>query len=299
MVNNNKKISVIICTYNRAEILKECLDSLLNSSFDQKAFEIIVIDNNSTDLTKKVVKEHIIPDDVLRYCLEKKQGLSFARNRGWKEAKGLWVCYLDDDSYIGENFFQKIIETIERNEFDIFGGVYLPWYKYGKPKWYLDDYASNYKKNHNLGALAFNEFVDGGIMIVRRSVFKDIGGFSKEFGMNGENIGYGEEIDFQIRAREGGKNVGFNPEIIIFHLVPKYKLRINWFVKSNYYNGKQSRFFLKTKKQYFKKNREIFDSKNVLENDSRNIFWQNYLVKVLSLLAYNIGRTISLFGRKN
>jgi glycosyltransferase involved in cell wall biosynthesis len=89
-------LSVVICTYNRAELLERALNSLLNSPREaSESWELLVIDNNSTDMTKEVVSSY-----EARYILEPNQGIAYARNRGYMEAKGTYVAYIDDDAYV-------------------------------------------------------------------------------------------------------------------------------------------------------------------------------------------------------
>lgn len=86
MIKN--KISVVICTYNRAEILKKCLEYLKKQTIEKAYYEVFIIDNNSADYTKEESEYLIKQNSIFYYYFEKVQELSFARNRGWKEAKG-------------------------------------------------------------------------------------------------------------------------------------------------------------------------------------------------------------------
>ncbi|MGD8380729.1 MAG: glycosyltransferase, partial [Syntrophobacterales bacterium] len=92
------KISVIVCTYNRAELLGGTLRTLCHQTLDTSEYEVIVVDNNSTDNTREVVDEFCRRSSNVRYCFEPQQGLSHARNQGLQEAKGKYVAYIDDDA---------------------------------------------------------------------------------------------------------------------------------------------------------------------------------------------------------
>ena len=96
-------ISTIICTYNRADVLKICLEKITLQEADPAIFEVIIIDNNSNDHTADIVKTFIsnyTGQISFHYFLEKKQGLSAARNRGLKESTGMYINYIDDDAMI-------------------------------------------------------------------------------------------------------------------------------------------------------------------------------------------------------
>ena len=94
-------ISIVICTYNRQDYLPKCLMHLKNQNCRSEDFEIILINNNSTDQTEQIcqgfLKEN--PDLNVNYFVEINPGLSFARNRGIKEAKGSIICFIDDDGF--------------------------------------------------------------------------------------------------------------------------------------------------------------------------------------------------------
>ncbi len=136
-------ISVVVCTFNLSKLLETCLESLETKTADKSLFQIMAVDNNSCDNTQEIVKEFACQLPNIRVFLEKKQGLSHARNRGWQEAKAKWVAYIDDDAKASPNWTERALNIIDNNNFDAFGGVYLPWYRDGKPKWYLDEYGSN------------------------------------------------------------------------------------------------------------------------------------------------------------
>ena len=108
-------ISFIICTYNREKYIYECLSRLAKNT-EQKGWEIVLVNNNSTDQTaaecERFVKDH--KPTNYRYFIEKQQGLSFARNRGVAEAKGEWLVFLDDDAMVGEDYIANLQAHIKQ-----------------------------------------------------------------------------------------------------------------------------------------------------------------------------------------
>ena len=95
------KISVVVCTYNRDVYLIRCLENLKNQDFNKREFEIIIIDNNSTDNTKTICLNFIEQNPELNiiYFLEEKVGLSHARNTGISKSSGLIISFIDDDGF--------------------------------------------------------------------------------------------------------------------------------------------------------------------------------------------------------
>lgn len=229
------EVSVVICTYNRAQLLAECLESLCHQTVPIDDVDIIVVDNNSTDETRAVVESFQDRLLRLRYVFEKKQGLSHARNRGYSEATTEWVAYLDDDAKAHPDYIESILKAIREHRFDCIGGLFLPWYKFGKPKWYKDSYGSNVEKLSNPED---RRFAPGGNMIIRKDILVEMGGFSDYVGMSGEKVSYGEETRLQLAMRTKGYSYGLDERIRIDHLVARYKLSPWWFTKSAYSVGK-------------------------------------------------------------
>lgn len=225
------KLSICICTYNRLEFLNTCVDSVLKQINGLEEVELIIINNNSTDETESYCQNLALDNKNIRCFLEKNQGLSHARNRAKKEYHGEWLAFLDDDAYASSDWVNNILNVIENNNFDIFGGPYDPWYKDGKESWYKDIYGSNrmwlpFNKTTRL----LDKSVSGGNMIINRNVLEKLS-FDIDKGMNGYNRSYGEETYFQSKAKDLGFKVYFVPDILIFHFVPKSKQCIEYFIE--------------------------------------------------------------------
>lgn len=236
MQHNEPSVSVVVCTYNRAQILAACLQSLTLQTANPNSFEVIIVDNNSNDNTEDICAPFIWNNANFRYVHEPQQGLSHARNRGYREARTEWICYIDDDAKAFQNYVERLIYVIANYDFDCFGGIFLPWYKYGKPEWYKDEYATKPMERDGTGTLT-SGYVSGGVMAIKRSALEKLGGFSTNIGMSGEKISYGEEVLVQLRMREDGMIIGFDPELRVYHLVNRPKLKLGWFMRSSYANG--------------------------------------------------------------
>ena len=224
------KLSIAICTYNRSELLRYCLQSLCEQDTDMSEVEVLVINNNSSDDTIEVASEFKDKLNNLKIVTETKQGLSHARNRGYVESSAEWVCYLDDDGKAHTNMVTESFKAIDHSNYSCFGGVYLPWYKYGQPKWFKDKYGSNKKPFDKDTVLTGDSHLSGGIFFVKRELLEELGGFSTDLGMTGNKVAYGEETELQLRIRNKGLDTVYVPSIKIDHLVPKYKLNVEWFL---------------------------------------------------------------------
>lgn len=227
-------ISVVICTYNRSNILSICLESFLSVASD-KFKELIVVDNNSNDTTHQVVQNYQKNISVLKYVKEKQVGLSFARNTGWEIASGDWVVYLDDDTKVESNFISRIANTIEENNFDCIGGTFEPYYLNVKPSWIPDYFGKRSLISEKVKIINNpSEFAIGLIMAIRKSRLRELKGFDTQLGMNGYMLRYGEETDLQKRMMSKGYKIGFDPNWFVYHLVPSYKQSLRWILKSTF-----------------------------------------------------------------
>lgn len=239
---DNPMVSVLICTYNRADVLRHCLDSLVRQAASEEQFEVIVVDNNSTDDTAALVQEYTGQYAHFHYILETDQGLSYARNRAYRAAHAPWLLYLDDDARAEADLVSAALELTRDYPYDIYGGVVLPWYLHARPKWFRDHYAekdwSGLRKvtpQSQPGAYA-----KGCLMMIRKEWLDRYGDFSVDLGMTGNTVAYGEETELQQRLRAHGARLAFAPQMVIHHLVAPYKMQLDWFFRSAFALGRDN-----------------------------------------------------------
>lgn len=116
-------ISVITPTYNRADFLKETIESVLNQDYEN--IEHLIVDDGSTDKTRELIREYE-PNRKVRYFFQQNSGQSVARNKGLNEAKGDYICFLDSDDYFLPGKLKKQIEAFEQNPtVDLVYGDYI------------------------------------------------------------------------------------------------------------------------------------------------------------------------------
>lgn len=223
------KLSFIICTFNRSKILKECIDSILKDikQVNKKEFEILIIDNNSSDDTNFVSSELIKKNKNITYYLEERIGLSNARNRGILEAKGDILIFLDDDTIVNEGYCNAVISLFKNKDIICAGGRIIPVWNCEKPKWFQDSFASiigetNYGEKTRV--MKKNEDLLGGNMIFRKEVFEKIGLFNCELGLKGEKLCLGEENDICEKIRNSGELIFYIADAKVGHKVHKEKV---------------------------------------------------------------------------
>lgn len=210
-------ISIIICTYNRFSLLKETIESLLNILQGKNDWEILIIDNNSSDGTS-AIKDNCIEYTSVKYFLETSQGLSNARNRGIKEAKGDILVFFDDDIDIDHNYFTILNKLFEDDSINIVGGKVLP-YKVDIPSWLPPKF--NYLVSvFDLGDdIKYVDKVMGANYAMRRNVADQVGLYNPDLGRNGTLLFGGEEVDYLKRAANIGFKTLYHPELVVFHKI--------------------------------------------------------------------------------
>lgn len=233
-------VSVVLCTYNRADLLPGCLESLAAQTADKGAFEIIVVDNNCTDATPEMAASFARREPNVRVVGEAAQGLSHARNRGWREARGVYVAYIDDDARAEPDWVQGALAVIDAARPDIFGGPIYPFYLTGKPDWFKDEYEIRMTAP-DARALADGEYISGANFFARRDLLRDFDGFDATLGMKGRRRAYGEETDLMIRVREATPEavIWYDPTVRVRHLVPTAKMRIPFFFRRHFAHGQR------------------------------------------------------------
>ncbi len=233
-------ISVVVCTYNRATLLESLLESLTRQTLSDHCFEVIVVDNNSIDQTKTICQNFEKRFTYFVYSSEPKQGLSHARNNGYRHARGLYVAYLDDECLVPKDWLTTAVKHTQQGRPDMMGGPYGCHYEGPKPAWVRDSYFSTIDElGSSLRKLPPSEYLSGGNMFILRSTLDELGGFDPSFGMSGKRLGYAEEIDFQKRLIAHNPNAErlYDPDLVVSHMVRQEKLNIRFLVRSHYANG--------------------------------------------------------------
>lgn len=232
------QMTVAICTFNRADLLAYALEALVGQSVGQESFELLIVNNNSKDHTLEVANSFADQFKHFKVVTELKQGLSNARNRAYEEATTPWVLYLDDDAKAAPDLIAKTLSVMDQTDYQIFGGIFLPWYHFGRPIWYKDRYASNKMRYQKITTLGLSEYVCGGVFCVHKTLFEQYGGFDPNIGMIGNTIGFGEETEFQNVLRKNGVKIAYVPDMIIYHIVKENRLSVNSFFVTNFAGGR-------------------------------------------------------------
>ncbi len=225
------KLSIVICSYNRAQYIGDALDSLYKQTTSLSDFEVMLVDNNSTDGTPEVYKSwrEIHPEGNFQYLTEHQQGASYARNTGAAHAKTGWLCFIDDDAVAFPDFVANIIKhTQEKPTIVGFGGKIIPKYIPEKPVWmsyYVSSLVGNFDYSPVPCAFKKGKYPLESNMVIKKSVFDQIGGFNTTLpGVMGTLRigGEGKELFYKVIGL--GEEIYYDPNIIVYHVVETNKL---------------------------------------------------------------------------
>ena len=235
-------ISIIICTYNRAQMLNDTLASWHKVDKSNINVELIVIDNNSSDATADVVKAYQNSNNLaVAYFYESNIGLSFARNRGIKESRGHIIAFIDDDVYIDRHWLQEIRRIFNDNpDIHCIGGNSVPVFETVKPDWINDRLLKMYGatlSGNREKPMHYPNHPFGVNMAFRRIVFERAGMFNPRLGRIKKSLLSNEEKELFYRIDQMGLKTRYTPKAIIYHRVPEDRLQPDWIVKRYFGQG--------------------------------------------------------------
>lgn len=236
-----KPLTVVICTHNRARLLADALESLEGQILPRDRFEVIVVDNASTDDTAAVVETFCARGRIdLRAVREPELGLDAARNRAIREARGEIVAFLDDDARARYDWAAEILRGSERHDAPILGGrVDLIW-EVPRPDWFSDvllRYLIHCDYGPEVIEVTSPPWLYGTNVAFRRSLFQEIGLFRLDLDRKGDSLMGGGDTEFLKRAHARGKSLLYLPSLVVRHLVPASRLTRHFFRERLFYSG--------------------------------------------------------------
>lgn len=235
------ELSVIVCTYNGEQRLQACLNSLSAQTADRSLFEIIIVNNNSTDATAQIARRFCGLHPNARLVDEPNQGLSRARNLGWQTARGRYVAFLDDDATAAPDWCARIIDdftTVSPRPAAV-GGPIFPDYENPPPPWFPDRFETRSWGDtaHFLNSPYARFGFSGSNMAFDISLIKLVGGFRVELGIIGDTLAMGEESDLFSRIYDHAPLFWYDPQLVVRHWTPIAHFSLRYRFKRRYLNG--------------------------------------------------------------
>jgi glycosyltransferase involved in cell wall biosynthesis len=265
-----KRISVIIPNYNGACTIGECLDAVCSS--DHGDFEVIVVDDCSTDGSVEVIRR--FPCSLV--ILERNSGAAVARNTGARNSSGEVLFFIDSDCVVDRDTLSIADKTIEGHEDAVFGGTYnrLP---------FDDNFFSVFQSvfiNYSETKSDEPDYVATHAMVIGRELFEKSGGFSEDF------MPILEDVEFSHRLRRAGIALKMNPEITVRHIF-------------NFNAGRSLRnAFRKTKywTVYSLRNRDLFNDSGTASRELKLNVLSFFCAVALGLLSPLSGNASFLYA---
>jgi len=243
------KISVAVCSYNRAKYLVDALKSLKNQNLKPDDYEIVIVDNNSSDATAEISKNFISENFRLNisYYRESRQGLSFARNKAITESKYDIITFIDDDAIAREDFLANILSFFkDHSDADALGGKVIPIYENGKeePLWlskYLWGLVTKVDYGDEIKVFPTPKYPAGCNMSFKKEKLLKVGLFNTDLKIRGD------DKDIFAKLKKINAKVYYVPEVFVYHNVEENRLTKSFIKKLSIIIGNSERVRLANK----------------------------------------------------
>jgi glycosyltransferase involved in cell wall biosynthesis len=220
-------LTAIVCTYNRSALLRESLARIVAQQSDGLRYEVVVVDNNSTDDTRQVIERIAASARCpVRYLCERQQGVSYARNAGIAASRAPALAFFDDDVLVADDWLMRIKQALDANRnIDYVGGKVLPRWTCAPPAWLsvenwapiaAQDYGDatfTLEPDTNVGLISAN-------LAIRRRALDEVGWFRPELQRVRDGIGSMEDHELLERLARAGKRGLYAPQIVVWADVP-------------------------------------------------------------------------------
>jgi glucosyl-dolichyl phosphate glucuronosyltransferase len=250
-------LSIIIPTRNRAHLVSNLLGTLANLVPVSFRWEVLVIDNGSTDLTARITKEKVssLPIEI-RYIYEPKPGLHNGRHRGALEARGKYLAYLDDDILLTP-FWIHGLEKLISGQAEAVVGRILPRWETRPPAWlttFASGAGSSYYSLLDMGSGGFYidpRFVYGDNFFIPAQIVFELRGFHPD-SMPADQLRYRGDGEYALmmKFKEAGFRAWYDPAALAYHYIPRERMSLEYLCKRSYAEGISSSFKKIRTRQY-------------------------------------------------
>jgi glycosyltransferase involved in cell wall biosynthesis len=224
-------------------LLEKAMASVVRQDFPKSDYEIVVVDNGSTDGAADIARGFQHQAEV-RYVREERIGLCIARNTGWQAAAGRYIAFFDDDAIARPGWLQEIRDAFVHapGSIGVVGGRVDPIWKGPRPAWLADEIAGSltivdWGPMEKIIQDIRREWLVGANMAMPRTLLAEVGGFHPWLDRVGDNLLSSGDVFLQREIMRRGYHCLYVPAIAIEHLVPPSRLTKDWFMKRFYWQG--------------------------------------------------------------
>lgn len=242
MMTPIRPVSAIVCTRNRADRLPGVINQLRLQTYPEDAYEIIVVDNGSTDDTADVVRELAArPGVPVRYTCESRPGITSARNRGAEAAHYPYLAYIDDDCSVQPDWLSQLVEGFDLHDdvAAVGGQVVLDWDQQKPPAWLGPQLERWLAANSHLGdqprVTEQNARVIECNMVLTREAWQASGGFLGMEQFGSKHMAAGEVLYLLKQIERQGGKVAYVPDAVVHHHVGIRTWQ--WMLRRAYWQG--------------------------------------------------------------
>lgn len=237
----NIEISAVICTHNRAAYLGRALCSLAAQTLSPARFEVLVVDNASSDETRCIFDLYADLNNWY-YFYEAVPGLSAARNTGWENARGKYVVFMDDDAVASPQWLANYLLAFENApaQTGCIGGRCLPAWEKPRPTWLSESMLTAFSIFHYGDSplvLGPQQQLTGCNFAFPLIVLERVGGFREDLGRKGKSLLSNEDVEMREQLDRLGLKSIYHPEIIVEHTIPAERLTKEWFRQRAWWQG--------------------------------------------------------------
>lgn len=201
------KASVVVPAYNAQDTLGECLEAILSQTVPRDRYELIVVDDGSTDRTEEVARQYGVK--VLK---QHHQGPAMARNLGLREAKGAVILFTDADCAPAPDWLEKMLTPFSEDRIVGVKGAYMTHQRGVIARFAQIEYETKYDR---MRKQRYIDFIDACSAAYTTEIIRSCGGFDPAFPTSAN-----EDIDLSFRLAKRGHKMLFAPEAIVFHIHP-------------------------------------------------------------------------------
>lgn len=240
-------VTIVICTRNRADSLRRAVESVLcpGNLAAGPAWELLVVDNGSTDGTAQICREfeERFPNQF-RFLMERRVGKSHALNTAIIAAKGEVLAFTDDDVLCSPDYIEAIRTVFTSVPADAAQGRVLLDCEGGWPEW-LDEKYVMMADLRDFGdkIIPLDGTICGSNMIVRADVFQKVGGFAPELGPGGTGLGVFEDTEISLRMRRKGYRLIYAPQILVRHQWTRDRLTKRFVRRRMFLHGRVNAYY--------------------------------------------------------